>query len=195
MTRARAKKNPALPAVRFRRQCPPITIPTDLERLRFQALAYSLHHAKARSRVEEMLKAGYSVITEEDKVALAAGIHRLGQDKTDLMRKPTKHNRGRKPAKKFSDEYYFNLAKEEVRKLGRQLKMSQRDVLDVVALVWGMRGWYWEDKEPLGPYSYRDEKTGEWHKSQADLKTSLFEKFRDRVVNELHLNPPTTRVK
>jgi hypothetical protein len=164
----RVRKNPAL-SVRPKAPVRAVTIPTDLERQRFQALAYSLDHAKARSRVMEMLEADYP-LTKEDKVALAAGICRLGQDKTDLMRKPTKHDRGRKRA---DGPWSFRQAEQDLRELtacaneaaakaGRKVRITQRDMLEVVATFW------------------------DTHDRRHD-----FERHRGRLISELHLDPPT----
>jgi hypothetical protein len=112
-----------------------ITVPTDLERQRFQALAHSLDHAKARDRVVAMLDDDYP-LTKEDKAALAVGIRRLGQDKTELMRRPTKHDRGRKPAD--DGAWSFAQAVRDVREFAAAAGKRQRDALDLVADFWRM---------------------------------------------------------
>jgi hypothetical protein len=137
MTRARAKKNPDPPVIRLRRQCSPLTIPTDLERQRFQASARFIDHAKQRDRVIRMLEADYP-LTREDKAALAAGIRRLAQDKTDLLRKPTKQDRGRKPAD--VGPWSYHQAMLDVREFAAAAGKTQRDILDTVSAFWSAHG-------------------------------------------------------
>jgi len=159
----------------------------ELEQVPFWSLARSLSHAKPRALVVKMLDADHP-LTKEDKAALAVGIRCLGQDKSDLMRKPDKHDRGRKPTKKFSDEWYFGQAVKEVRELAAKHKRYQGDVLDLVAALWKIRGWLRDDEH--GPYRDPvkvDDKL-EWRLSERNPNPpSLFEKYRDRVMTRLHI--------
>jgi hypothetical protein len=185
----------------------------DVKRWFFQALARALHHAKPREAVLEWLEADYP-LTAEDKAALADGIRRL---EAEFIRKRTVHDRGRKPAQPGTDTWYFQEAVRDVREWSAALEMPQREVLDVVSVLWGVRGWFMHQGAPiqvdhsreLGPFRRRHasgqwclsetnpliryrlaaEESGPWRLDVFNPK-SLFEKYRGRVIKELRITFP-----